>query len=91
MAELRILEGSRGTAPGFSEEKALPGVAGVSGARRRDLGEPGLVEPCSGASKREFRRKQGETNCSCQEQRATGRRKSLAASSCLRFFLFAPR
>lgn len=51
------------------------GVAGVSEARRKDLGA-GLVEPLLWCLKREFRRKQGETNCSCQEQRATGRRKS---------------
>lgn len=45
MAELRILEGSGGTAPGFSEEKALPGVAGVSGTPRRGLGSQFWLSP----------------------------------------------
>lgn len=75
--------------PWFSEERVLPGAAGFSGAPRKGLEEPGLVELCSapgaGASQGvqwgwfwQFRKKWEGTNC-CGQEGASHRKEEVPA------------
>lgn len=50
----------------------LPGAAGFSGAHRKGLEEPGLVEPCP-AGTESLERCQEEPTAVVKKQQATGR------------------